>query len=469
MTGAGYSIAGVHQRTGRTQDNYLKILPGSLEGEVRDPLDLAIRLLLAGEYVSNQALDKFAGEARAALISLGLAVTASEGWWCPVAVYPIGDVWVVSERWTKPDLSAVESPADAVYPVTSNTVRFLETLPGMPCDRFLEACGGTGVAALLAAKHYAKESCTADITERSALYAEFGRRLNGLENCRSVVSDVYQGVKRERFDRIAAHPPYVPVLETKNIYSDAGADGQQITQKLVEGAPEFLEPGGRLYCTTTGIDRRQEAYEDCLRRWLGASSAEFDVAVFVRKYQPSMEVALQLAARVSGGQTVVERWMDQFNAWNVENFVHCSFVLQRREQARTVFTTRRDATPRVNWREMEPLLTWETRTVQPGFEAASTELRPRMNEAASLDVTHRLTGGQIQPTSCKLHIEQPFDVRCEVEPWTIFVLSHADGSRTVEELFDLTRGERLLPTGATLAEFAELMSTLISGGFLTAA
>lgn len=109
-------------------------------------------------------------------------------------------------------------------------------IPASPCERFLELCCGTGIAALLAARNGAKHAYAFDIAARSVPFAEFNRRLNGLESVTIREGDLYSPSAGERFDRIVAHPPYVPVLQPK--YASLWkTDWKLESQKLFTDAP----------------------------------------------------------------------------------------------------------------------------------------------------------------------------------------------------------------------------------------
>jgi SAM-dependent methyltransferase len=467
-----YSGAEIAARTGRRPEGYLSILPGSLFGgaPARDALEAVTRVFLAGDLIGVEDLAQHLTELEIeSLLELGLLARwdGDQGrCFSPVALYPVGDVWVISDRWTNPDLGPIAAREDSVYPVTDNTLGFLATLPKTPCRKFLEMCGGTGAAALLARRHYAAEAWTLDITARATEFASFAARLNGLDQCHALEGDLYDPVAGLTFDRIVAHPPYVPALARKNIYSDAGEDGQEVTRRLVEQAPRFLEPGGRCYIATTGLDRGNQPYEQCLRNWLGASSAECDVAVFVRNYQSPREVAQYLAVRAARGQDAVAHWMEQFRLWQVTDFVYCFVVLQKRAPAGAAFTIRRDLSGPVSGEVMERLVDFEARATGSGFSAWYSEVRPKVPRRVRMQIVHRFIDGEVRPEECVLRVDAPFEVECRIEPWTVYVLSRADGSRTVAELYEDARSRELLPEAGTLEEFADLIRTLQSGGFI---
>src|SRR5271154_5616861 len=172
-----------------------------------------------------------------------------------VALYPIRDLFIASDRWNNPDHSPRQMFADIVYPcLTKSAKQFIDYTSYEPCEDFLELCAGTAPAALLASRS-AKNIWATDIAERSIDFAKFNAALNGIQNVSFALGDLYQPVEGRTFDRIAAHPPYVPVLKPAEIFYGGGEVGEEITKRIVEGLPAKLKPGGRFYCRTMGTER----------------------------------------------------------------------------------------------------------------------------------------------------------------------------------------------------------------------
>src|ERR1017187_2375188 len=238
-----------------------------------DELSTLTRLFLRGESFLKEELERLlTAPVVESLIGLGLAVIDpgdTECLSCPVVLYPVGPLFIASDRWFSLKEKDFKAPDDIVYPaITPNTTEFLATLPVTPCESFLELCSGTGAVALAAAG-YAKKSWAIDITERSTQMAEFNRLLNGLENVTVLKGNLYEGVEGLKFDRIVAHPPYMPGLRPGPIFYDGGADGEQITRRIVVALPQFLNPGGCFYCLAQGSDRKGSPLENRVRGWLG--------------------------------------------------------------------------------------------------------------------------------------------------------------------------------------------------------
>src|SRR5439155_22250135 len=117
-------------------------------------------------------------------------------------------------------------------------------------------------------------------------FADFNRRINGISNFVASAGDLYEPAGGLTFDRIVAHPPYVPVYRPQLIFDSGGQDGEQIVRRIIEGLPRYLRPGGRFTALTMGSDRgdsdqgrsdRDHPFEHRLREWLGSREAEFDV------------------------------------------------------------------------------------------------------------------------------------------------------------------------------------------------
>src|SRR5215207_4107444 len=239
---AEFTVPAVCQRLGiESIYDFRSIREGRTVGlELQDSLDLLIRLFMDVELLDRDLVRRLLPPDGLMLLeSFGLLRTyAGDERQCHAAVllYPTDSLWVVSDLNVSP-AGPAELPLaeDAVYPaITKNTRHFLSSLPSTPCERFLELCAGTGIAALLATR-YATQTWAVDITERATHFARFNAALNGIDTCTAVQGDLYDPVRGRCFDRIVAHPPYMPSLEQKYIFRDGGEDGEQITRRIIAG------------------------------------------------------------------------------------------------------------------------------------------------------------------------------------------------------------------------------------------
>jgi len=439
----------------------------------RDESSLLTRLLLLGESLQREELESlFSSRVVEALTSLGLASldpADSSRLFCAVALCPVGSLFIVSDRWFPVAGKAFVCPEEFVYPaITPNTREFLATLPVTPCDSFLELCSGTGAAAL-AASGYAKKSWAIDITKRSTQMAEFNRLLNGLENVTVLKGDLYEGVEDLKFDRIVAHPPYMPVLEPTRIFSDGGADGEQITRRIVEALPQFLKPGGCLYCLAQGTDRKGTPLQERVRGWLGDDQKDFDVAVAENWGQDPKESAYIYALKSGGGFETVDLMRDSLASLGVESMPYGWIIIQRKSNPRRVFTIRRSAGRRTGPEEIAWLLRWETFAAGPSAFEDLQERIPVARRSLEFHTIHRMKDGKLVPEQFTLHTEEPFFVDCKVQFWEGFLIPLCDGKSTVRQLWEICKANNFIHPETPPQEFAKLIGVLISGGFLEVA
>jgi hypothetical protein len=164
-----------------------------------------IQFFVRCEPADEQDSRSICGEAVfVALKSLGLLRAAknnSRMVLCPVWLYPADGFVVVSDRRDDPDGGEYLPPEDVVFPaIYAGTLRFLKLLPEARNADALDHCGGSGIGALRLAR-LARQAVTADLTERSAFFAEFNGRLNGVR-IESLCGDLYAPVAGRQFDLI---------------------------------------------------------------------------------------------------------------------------------------------------------------------------------------------------------------------------------------------------------------------------
>jgi len=474
LADAGYWEPRICEKLGLASPDALDIvtLSESLKERVArpEPLNTLLRLFLLGEFIPiSEAETQFPGAAWAAMNVLGLIEDdPADRKRCSgsVALYPVGDLFIVSDRWSNPDRTPKQSFPDIVYPaLTKSTREFLRFLPGDARGNFLELCGGSGIAAL-AASRTAQHVWAIDITERSTRFAEFNAALNAANNVSAVQGDLYSAVKGCRFDRIAAHPPYMPVLRPAEIYFDGGEDGEQLTRRILEGLQRHLNPGGRLYCRTLGTDREEAQFEQRLRGWLGEAESEFDIAVFVSKNLDPVQFATDSAVRRSTGQAEINQWKALFERLHVKEILTGMVVVQRREGKRPVFTIRRSLAPKVDSNATENVLRWETEMAAGRSLERIFGGKPVASPRAELIVRHRIEDGDFTPQDFTLTNDFPFLMDCKVQPWMGYLLVRCDGTKTVHELYRECRDAGWIDLNTPPREFVALIGLLVSGGFL---
>ena len=452
--------------------NFKSIVEGRTERvAVTDTLDALIRLFMDAEPVAEVDLTATLPDGGAALLSrLGLLAPYDDTRVRATALlYPTRGLWIASDLDHHPleEQRAGDMPEDVVYPaITRNTQHFMSSLPQLPCERFLELCSGTGIAALAAAE-YAGHTWAVDITERSTRCARFNARLNRIENLTALEGDLYEPVQDLRFDRIVAHPPYIPAEKLEYIYRDGGQDGEQITRRIVEGLPDLLEPGGRFHATCMVTDRDQQPFERRVRDWLGSRENEFDVLIVEMGTMHPTEHYTREAMRGRMSFDVVARRHQLFTEMKIVELLYCSFVLQRRARERSVFTARTQRGPRTTGKDFDWLLRWETAQAEGGVDwlpRAKLRSSPRVR----LRVVHEMRDREWMPAEYRVGAESPFISTADCPAWGAALIARCTGDLTVEQHFAALKEAGALPEDAPLGEFLDLVRSLITAGFVEA-
>lgn len=470
----GYTSPGIGHRLGMaTLDEMdLSDLPLSLGDRLttHDALDLTIRLFVTGNFVEAAETDrKLTRPVWEAIRALGLVAENprnAKQFSATVALYPVGDVFIISDRWSSPDGSEKKSFADIVYPALSpNTRELLSWLPEEKCGEFLELCGGAGAAALQSAR-FAQMSYSADLTARSALFAKFNGALNGISNFESLEGDLYAPVRGKTFDRIAAHPPYVPVLRQRDIFYGGGEDGEEISRRIVQEAPRYLRPGGRLYCRTLGTDREGAPFEKRVREWLGEKQSEFDVAIFISKNIEPFRFAVESAVKSGGGAREVKDWKKVFGHHGIQDLLVGLVLLQRVKASRPVFTLRRTMGKTGGRAAIEWIVRLEEMLQRENAVELLLAAKPRASQFLNLNIRHQVEGGELVPREISASTPYPFPLDTKLQPWMCSLVCRCDGSHTIAKLHEICKESGWIQPDTPMEQFARLAGILISGGFL---
>lgn len=131
----------------------------------------------------------------------------------------------------------------------------------------LDVCTGSGILAIAAGLTGARSVTAADVSRRAVLATRLNAALNGVR-VRAVRGELLAAVAGERFDLIAANPPYLPAVTERPRglarATEAGPDGRRFLDRLIDVAPDHLRPGGTLllvHSSINGVERSLERLE----------------------------------------------------------------------------------------------------------------------------------------------------------------------------------------------------------------
>lgn len=452
-------------------NKFCALRDGRAGTELRDAADALIHLFLDNEplewarltaLVPPQGLD--------ALVSLGLV---RDHRWDPsravaaAMLYPAEGLYVASDVAVVPDDPDNERWWDLVYAaITTNTRTFLSMMPRTPCDTFLDLCSGTGIAGLVAASRFARHAWLVDIADRSTDFARFNTALNAVANVTALTGDLYDAVEGLTFDRIAAHPPYVPARETTVVYRDGGSDGEQVTRRIVEGLPRYLRPGGSFHCTCTATDRRDAPVEARVRAMLGAAADEFDIAVVVgAQYDPTEYYVRQaVAGRVSWAEA--EEWHHHFRALGAVRIVYATIAIVRHRVPHPPYTVRRRAGSATGHVELSRLAEAAEAAAPADALDRLLDSRPLVAAHVVLQAAHVRDGAGWAVRDCRLEASVPLDVSVPCPPGLVPVVGRMDGTRSVRELYAELARDGAVNDAASIDHFASFLHLLAAHGLV---
>lgn len=187
--------------------------------------------------------------------------------------------------------------APAVYPPQGDTWLLADAVAAEGITdqtRVLDLCAGSGALSVVAARQGAGDLTAVDISRRAVLSTWVNTRLRGLQ-VRVRRGDLLAPVAHERFDLILANPPYVVASDDRLPTGgparcwDAGTDGRAVLDRICEGAPGLLRPGGVLlvvFSALSGVDQTLDQL----------TAAGLDSSVVARSLEPFGPVMTSRAA-----------------------------------------------------------------------------------------------------------------------------------------------------------------------------
>ncbi len=384
-----------------------------------------------------------------------------------VFLYPVAGFLIASDRHRSADGSPFVLPPDAVFPaVFIGTLRFLRIISTSPSQDALDLCSGTGIGAMVLSR-CAERVTACDITARATHFAEFNRLLNRCSNVEVLQGDLYSAIADRDFDRIVAHPPYVPSLSMEQIYRDGGETGETLVRNIIEGLPRCLRPGGTFYSVCAGWDTREGAFEERARRWLGDAQKDFDVIFAFNNDMSPERLARQLAQQSSDG-----RWDERFADAGLERLVYGAMVIDRpeREGDTEPLTARVRLGALTDGECFDWMLRWRRNRAQMEARGelafAISRAKPQMGEHLQVKVTYAVEEGTLAPAEVVLESIKPFLAATKIDLWMMPVIANFDGERTVAEAYEMARNCSMIPPAFQIADFIRLAADMIERGYL---
>lgn len=436
-------------------------------------LQILIRLFLYQAMVPySEVADALSPEILQTLFSLGLIGTGEFGdnhLYASVLLYPVAGFHMTSDRASNPDGSNLQAPDDAVFPaIYQGTLRFLQLLPVSPAAEALDLCAGSGVGALVLSRT-CDRAVSADLTERASQFARFNAALNARNGVEVVSGDLYDAVAGRTFDRIVAHPPYVPSVNTSKIWRDGGATGESLVRRVVEGVPAHLRPGGLFCMVSIGLDTRAGSFEERVRTWLGSASSEFDLVFAWLTEQTPRDILRNLAEKEKGlNLSEVQQLAREFDHAEVVKVPYGALFIRRRLAGsnQEPLTERRRLSKETNGADFERTLTLRDLMMRSDFHQVLLNTSLTLAPWLEVKVTHVVHDGELLPADYVFEVDRPFSVTTHLEASMVSLATSFKGTETAVEVYKVAKARGELPDGFGLEHYAKLLGLMVHRGFL---
>jgi methylase of polypeptide subunit release factors len=266
----GYSEAAVCDLLG--DDAYSLTRDLAPVGERRLPrtrLATVVRALFLQLPVSrHEAVRALGRRGLEALVVTGLAEVADDVV-SHVRVLPVGTLFVASDDYPGSSDDDEEEPADYVAAYTPTSRLCSALTPRRRVARALDVGAGSGVQALMAARHAGQVVAT-DVNPRALAYTKLNAALNGLTNIECRQGSLFEPVDGERFDLVTCNAPYVVSPEHRLAYRDGGRRADELSEHIVRAAADHLDEGGFASLIVSWIAADEEEPEERPLSWTDA-------------------------------------------------------------------------------------------------------------------------------------------------------------------------------------------------------
>jgi len=269
LADAGYTALGAHDELGggfvtaREAPVHDRRLPA--EGRLPTLIRLFLLRVPVARPVAADALAPLTLDDAAALGVLE-ADDAQARALVTIAVH--GDVLVTSDG----DADA-DAPPDHVGGVSLTTLTGLSLTHRARIRRALDIGTGPGIQAIVAAAH-SDEVVATDVNPRALAYARFNALLNERPEIEVREGSLFEPVAGERFDLVLCNAPYVVSPDSRYLFRDAGMAGDGLSETVVRGVPEHLEPAGTATLVVSWLGGGDEDWAARPRGWLDGSGCD---------------------------------------------------------------------------------------------------------------------------------------------------------------------------------------------------
>ncbi len=330
------------------------------------------------------------------------------------------------------DPTGDDQPADHVAGVHHPSVTLANLTVRRPVDAALDVGTGSGVQAIIAARHSQRVVAT-DVSERALQFAAFNALLNEAPNIEFRRGSFFEPVEGERFGLAVCNPPYVVSPETSYLFRDSGLEGDTVSREVVRTVPAVLDEGAFASMLVSWAHAPREEWSAPLRDWVAGSGCD---ALLVNYGTQDPLTHASSWARTQPGDAAaydatIGRWLDYLERLGIEGIGYGAIVLRRRDG--------------VNWVRAYELPTSGRRPageqIERLFQAADwlagnpelAQERFALSPTARVRQTVELRDGGWTVEKIEMRLDDGLDFSASIDPMIAHFVAALDG-RTLGEV-----------------------------------
>ena len=348
----------------------LAVLP--LRASGGEPLGLLLRLFLGAEVVDAESVAPvLAPVTLDQLAAAGLVERSQEGVRSLVRLDPIDGLVVASDAQRPRERIA----ADHVIGVGPAPRTLAAVTVRRPASTALDLCCGSGIQALLAARH-CKQVVGTDLNPRALRLAVLSAALSGVENVEWRLGDLLEPVESDRFELVVSNPPFVVSPADDFMYRDAGRRADDLSHEVLDGMMSVLSDGGLGHLLCSWVSRQGEHWADAPRRWVEGSGCDALILRLSSETPETYAISWTSSESPSADEAVdrASEWIDYYRDLQIAEITTGAIVVRRRRGPNWIAAEELISAGAGGGRQVERMFSGNDALAGPGGRARAAEL-----------------------------------------------------------------------------------------------
>ena len=356
-------------------------------------------------------------------------------------IVPVGDLFVASDDF--PGEDAEQDPTDFVAAYTPTSKLCDALTPRGPIERALDIGTGSGVQAMLSARH-AREVVATDVNARALAFAELNAELNSFTNIECRLGSLFEPVEGETFDVITSNAPFVVSPENRWAYRDGGLEADRFSELIVREASRHLSDGGYATLLVSWVAADEDDSEARPLEWTAGSECDTWILPIyaLDPLDHAVRWNVHLAGKAEAFGQVIDTWTSYLDGIDVELVTEGAILLHRRPG--DAHTARVDVVD-------DDLIDHAGNQIRRAFEARarlashgkpSELLEARVSLAGVVRLERELDAGTGRPTesSALVQIAEGMNLGVEAQPRLLEIVGALDGVDSLGGVIDAAAG-----------------------------